>query len=76
MRLTPFAVWAHKLPKAELFIAVKVQTMLTHLNDIAIEASYLYCYAISLMLNGHTSEEAFNMTKREVVSETIREWFE
>jgi ADP-ribosylglycohydrolase len=47
MRLTPFAVWAHKLPKEELKIAVKLQTMMTHSNEIAIEASYLYCYAIS-----------------------------
>ena len=76
MRLTPFAVWAHKLPKDQLFIAVKLQTMMTHSNPIAIEASYLYCYAISLLLKGHTSEEAFNMTKPEVRSETIKEWFE
>ncbi len=59
MRLTPFAVWAHKLPKEELRIAVKLQTMMTHSNDIAIEASYLYCYAISLLIKGSTPKDAY-----------------
>ena len=66
MRLTPFAVWAYKLPKEELFIAVKLQTMMTHSNDVAIEASFLYCYAICLLINGYSSQETFNMTKAEV----------
>jgi ADP-ribosylglycohydrolase len=76
MRLTPFAVWAHKLPKEELKIAVKLQTMMTHSNEIAIEASYLYCYAIGLLIKGDSSIEAFNKTKAEVLSETIKDWFE
>jgi ADP-ribosylglycohydrolase len=39
MRLTPFAVWAYQLEKVDLFDAVKLQTMMTHSNEIAIEAS-------------------------------------
>ncbi len=76
MRITPFAIWAHSLPKEDLFTAVKLQTMLTHTNEIAIEASQLYCYAISLLIKGHTSLEAFNMTKLEVRSPKIQEWFQ
>jgi len=76
MRLTPFAVWAHKLPKEELKIAVKLQTMMTHSNEIAIEASYLYCYAISLLILGASSIEAYNKTKDEVQSPTIKSWFD
>ena len=76
MRLTPFAVWAHKLPKEELRIAVKLQTMMTHSNEIAIETSYLYCYAIGLLIKGYTSIDAFNMTKDEAKSEAIKSWFE
>jgi ADP-ribosylglycohydrolase len=76
MRLTPFAVWAHKLPKEELKIAVKLQTLMTHSNEIAIETSYLYCYAIGLLINGASSNEAFNKTKDQVVSTTIKDWFE
>ena len=76
MRLTPFAVWAHKLPKEDLFTAVKLQTMMTHSNEIAIEASYLYCYAIGLLINGASPAETFNKTKEEVKSEKISEWFE
>lgn len=52
MRLTPFAVWAKNLNKEDLFLAVKLQTMMTHASEIAIEASYLYCYAIGLLING------------------------
>jgi ADP-ribosylglycohydrolase len=49
--------------------------MMTHASEIAIEASYLYCYAIGLLLNGHDAKTAFNMTKDEVKSATIKEWF-
>jgi ADP-ribosylglycohydrolase len=71
MRLTPFAVWAHKLPKEELFVAVKLKTMMTHSNYVAIEACYLYCYAIGLLINGYSTQETFNMTKAEVKTQTI-----
>jgi ADP-ribosyl-[dinitrogen reductase] hydrolase len=76
MRLTPFAVWAHKLPKEELFLAVKLQTMMTHSNEIAIEASQLYCYAISLLIKGYSTSDTVNMTKNEAKNETIKEWFD
>jgi ADP-ribosylglycohydrolase len=76
MRLTPFAVWAHNLPKEELKIAVKLQTMMTHSNEVAIEASYLYCYAISLLMKGASSIDAFNKIKAEVQSPMIKDWFE
>ena len=48
---------------------------MTHASEIAIEASYLYCYAIGLLLNGDNAKTAFNMTKEEVKSVTIKEWF-
>ena len=76
MRLTPFAVWAHRLSKEDLFKAVKLQTKMTHSNDIPIEACYLYCYAISLLINGATPAEAFKLTKEEVKSDKILQWFE
>lgn len=66
MRLTPLAIWAHKLSSDELFEAVKLQTYLTHPNEIAIHASYLYCYALKLILNGNTKNE-------DVYSETFKE---
>lgn len=56
MRITPLAVWGHKLPKEQLYQAVKLQTSLTHSNQIAIDASYLYCYAIVLLINGKTAK--------------------
>lgn len=50
--------------------------MMTHSNEIAIEASYLYCYAIGLLINGAKPIDAFNMTKEEVKSSAIKGWFE
>ena len=76
MRLAPFAVWTHILPKKDLYIAVKLQTMLTHSNGIAIEASYLYCYAISLLIRGESPDKVFKLTKLEIKSDLIRDWFE
>ncbi len=49
--------------------------MMTHSSEIAIEASYLYCFAISLLIKGETSGDAFIKTKAEVESPTIKEWF-
>jgi ADP-ribosyl-[dinitrogen reductase] hydrolase len=50
--------------------------MLTHSNEIAIEASYLYCYAISLLIKGETPEKVFNLTNLEAKSVLIKDWFE
>ena len=50
MRATPLAVWGHKLTKDDLYNAVKYQTLMTHSNKVAIDATYLYCYAISLLI--------------------------
>jgi ADP-ribosyl-[dinitrogen reductase] hydrolase len=50
MRITPLAVWGHKLSKDDLYLAVKYQTMFTHANPTAINATYLYCYAIKLLI--------------------------
>jgi len=59
MRITPLAVWGHRLPKDQLYQAVKLQTSLTHSNQIAIDASYLYCFAIVLLINGKTAKQAY-----------------
>jgi ADP-ribosylglycohydrolase len=50
MRITPQAVWGHKLSDEELYKAVKLQTNFTHSNQIAVESCYLYCWAIKLLI--------------------------
>lgn len=66
MRLTSLAVWAHKLSPDELYEAVKLQTSLTHPHEVPITTSYLYCYAIRLILKGKTSaEDIYDMTLHE-----------
>ena len=56
MRATPLAVWGHKLNKEELYQSVKLQTMFTHSHETAVITTYLYCYAIGLLIN--STEEA------------------
>jgi ADP-ribosylglycohydrolase len=46
MRITPLAVWGYKLTPEELFEAVRLVTSFTNSSEKAVEATYLYCYAL------------------------------
>ena len=59
MRITPLAVWGHKLTRDELYELIKLQTAITHSNQIAIDASYLYCFAIVHLINGKTAQDTY-----------------
>ena len=50
--------------------------MLTHSNKVVIEASQLYCYAITLLIKGYSTKDGIIMTKREITIPAIKEWFE
>jgi len=63
MRITPLAVWGHKLGKEDLYNAVLLQTALTHQNKFAVDACYLYCYAISILIKTGNMDEAYEKTK-------------
>jgi len=84
IRITPLAVWAYKLSKADLYLTVKLETAFTHTNGKVIEACYLYCYAISLMIKGgKTMKEVYQIVKDESeradidnTSWPICDWFE
>ena len=52
MRISPLAVWGHKLSNDDLKYAVMYETNLTHSDPSAIEATYLYCFAIKMILKG------------------------
>jgi ADP-ribosylglycohydrolase len=62
MRITPQAVWGYKLTPNELYEAVKLQTLFTHSNPVAISASYLYCYAIGKLIKGKDSATVYQET--------------
>ena len=49
--------------------------MLSHPNAIAIEASQLYCYAISLLIKGTSPSETLTLIKNEIKSDEIKSWF-
>ncbi|CDW91870.1 UNKNOWN [Stylonychia lemnae] len=57
MRITPLAVWGSQLSNDDLYRAVYLQTYLTHCNQIAIDSTYIYCFAIKLILNGKTDRQ-------------------
>ena len=82
MRITPLAVWAHKLPKEDLYNAVLLQTALTHQNKFAVDSCYLYCLAISVLINTGDPELAYKEAKDEAAKLTqligeapISTWF-
>eukprot|EP00831_Metopus_contortus_P063509 TRINITY_DN56024_c0_g1_i1.p2 TRINITY_DN56024_c0_g1~~TRINITY_DN56024_c0_g1_i1.p2 ORF type:complete len:113 (+),score=18.82 TRINITY_DN56024_c0_g1_i1:221-559(+) len=50
MRITPLAVWAHKLSDDELFEAVFIDTSLTHCNKVALTATAAYCLCIKYLI--------------------------
>lgn len=79
MRITPLAVWGHKLSKEELYEVIKLETSMTHSNQIAIDASYLYCFAIVQLINGKTAKDTYQMTKNEAkqrAPSTLYKYFE
>ena len=59
MRITPLALYCSLMNKDDMYMAIALQTMFTHPMKLAIEACYLYCYAISLLINGKTRSETF-----------------
>ncbi len=66
MRITPLAVWAHKLnDNNDLYNAVRYQTMFTHSNEIAIMACYLYCFAIRELIKGEDPKNVCLLTLNE-----------
>jgi ADP-ribosylglycohydrolase len=60
MRIIPLAVFCSNLPINEMYAAVTLQTLFTHPSQIAIDACYLYCYAISLLIKGDSMVKAFD----------------
>ena len=70
MRVTPLAVWGHKLSKDDLYQAVKYQTMFSHSNEMAILATYVYCFAIGTLVRAdHTASGK----GKEVVAKVLEE---
>ena len=65
MRITPLAVWGHKLSSEDLFEAVRLQTAFTHSHPFAHVTCYLYCFAIKHLILGMNSKEVFEMTYNE-----------
>jgi ADP-ribosyl-[dinitrogen reductase] hydrolase len=67
MRITPFAVFCHKLETDEdLYAAVTLQTALTHSNKTAIDSCYLYCYAIRELIRNGDAKSAYEKTKAQL----------
>ncbi len=55
---------------------MKLLTSLTHSNDLIIEASQLYCYAITLLIKGYSLLDVFKLVKSEISLRVIKDWFE
>ena len=65
MSISTIAVWCRNLSKEDIFNAVSIFTMLIYTNEIAWKCAYLYCYAISIIINENDPAKAYEMAKRE-----------
>ena len=83
MRITPLAVFCHKLETDEdLYAAVTLQTGLTHSNKMAIDMCYIYCYAIRELIQHGNLKDAYTKTLEQCkpenklgISDQIFRWF-
>lgn len=50
MRITPLAIWAHKLSDDDLNTAVRAEVTLTHPNEVAQRACVCYCLCIKYLI--------------------------
>ena len=50
MCITPQIVWTRNLSDEDFYHAIKLQSTFTHSNDVVIEATYLYCWAIRRLI--------------------------
>ncbi|DBA80145.1 TPA: hypothetical protein ACH3X2_007620 [Trebouxia sp. C0005] len=51
MRITPLAVWGHKLSQHDLVQAVQSDAQLTHPNKTCLDCNACYCIAIAHLIN-------------------------
>lgn len=64
MRITPLAIWAHKLEEQDLDKVVREEVTLTHLNEIPQEAAVCYCLCIKyLIFSGGNARYAWYKTR-------------
>ncbi len=69
-----------------MYQAVRLQTIFTHSNEVAIGACYLYTFAISQLINGLDGIKVYELTEKEAkdnpylqkygVSIELASWFE
>ena len=63
MRITPLAVWAHRLNDTDLEKAVKEEVTLTHPNELAQNACVCYCLCIKYLILDGDGPKAIDLTK-------------
>ena len=80
MRLTPLAVWAHRLSPAQIAKAARIEASMTHSNPTIQHANACYVLAIShLIRDPGNKSEAFGAAKHYADTEgndDIKEWFQ
>ena len=82
MRLTPQAIWGHQLSNDKLRETVELQTRFTHSNQVAIDSSYLYCFAIKLLIDRRYGDKNIGqfvydetMKESQRINSSIYNWF-
>lgn len=79
MRITPMAVFWHRMSKEDIFTAAKEDASFTHSNDVIFLTNGLYCYAIVMSINGTPVADIYSTICEEIKeckNTDIQEWLE
>jgi ADP-ribosylglycohydrolase len=77
MRISPLAVWSHRLPPEEVFQAVSEEVKLTHPNITVQLACCFYVILAGQLIRGVDREDAYQFTKDFIMpraNQEFREW--
>lgn len=60
MRVMPLAIWAAEIEDHHMHRKlIKSETELTHFNELAHDAAFVYCRAIAFLLKNSTDDDKF-----------------
>ena len=64
-RILPLALWGYQLSDEDLYMAVKLVCYFSHVKEAVIDACYLYCLAVKLLILNGDPKTTYHEVKRQ-----------
>lgn len=68
-RILPLAIWGYQLSNDDFYEAVKLVCFFSHCKPAVIDACYLYCLAVKLLIQDMKPREVYEEVKRQAKEE-------